>query len=121
MSTTSTEVHNPVVTLTDAAVRHIRRLLARKSAVNTCVRLGVKGGGCSGMSYVMRLDDAPRATDHAWEIEGLRVLVDPKSARFLAGTTLDYSMRNLMDGGWVWDNPNAGRSCGCGTSFAPKG
>jgi iron-sulfur cluster assembly protein len=115
-----TETDAPVVALTEGAVRQIRRMMARKGAEGSAVRLGVKGGGCSGMSYVIRFDETPRATDRVWEIDGLRVAVDPKSAGFLTGATLDYSVRNLMDGGWVWDNPNAGRSCGCGTSFAPK-
>ena len=120
MSMTAIDIHDPMVTLTDAALRQVRRLMARKGVEGSIVRLGVKGGGCSGMSYVMRLDAEPRATDRVWEVEDVRVAVDPKSARLLAGTTLDYSVKNLMDGGWVWRNPNAERSCGCGTSFSPK-
>ena len=82
--------------------------------------VGVKGGGCSGLSYVLDLVESATDRDVVYEMDGVEVLVDRKSARFLAGTTLDYSTRNLLEGGWKWTNPNASRSCGCGSSFTPK-
>lgn len=120
MTSDTTRAAGPVVALTDAAVRQVRFLMARQAKEAGLLRLAVKGGGCSGMSYVMRIEDGATPRDTVYEQGGIRVAVDPKSARFLAGTTLDYSLGRLMDGGWVWKNPNAGRSCGCGTSFAPK-
>lgn len=84
------------------------------------LRVGVKGGGCSGLSYTMTLDPAPMERDQVFEIDGVTVMVDPKSARFIEGVVLDYSVKNLLEGGWQWTNPNAQRSCGCGTSFTPK-
>jgi iron-sulfur cluster assembly protein len=110
----------PVVTLTPAAIRQIKRQMARTGGENKRLRLGVKGGGCSGLSYVLLFEEASDTADSVWETEGLSVVVDPKSARFLAGATLDYSLKNLMEGGFIFHNPNASRSCGCGTSFTPR-
>jgi iron-sulfur cluster assembly protein len=109
----------PVVTLTASAVRQVRFLMERRAKTGGVLRLGVKGGGCTGYSYVLRLDDAATERDRVYEQDGLTVAVDPKSARLLQGATLDYTLRRMLDGGWVWSNPNAGRSCGCGSSFAP--
>lgn len=86
---------------------------------NLALRLGVKGGGCSGLSYTMTLTRDLTPRDLEFEVDGLRVLVDQKSARFLDGASLDYTTRNLLEGGWQWTNPHARRSCGCGTSFTP--
>ena len=109
----------PVI-VTEAAVKQIKRLLVKKGDESLILRLGVKGGGCSGLSYVMKFEEAPRETDVVENLDGVQIAVDPKSATFLTGATLDYSLANLLDGGWKWTNPNAGQSCGCGTSFTPK-
>ena len=116
----TTETVGSIVTLTPAAVSQVRYLLQKKGNPALGLRLGVKGGGCSGLSYVMNLEENPTEKDHTYEVEGVRVFVDKKSATFLEGVTLDYSTRNLLEGGWVWSNPNAARGCGCGTSFTPK-
>ncbi len=108
----------PVQVSADALVQ-IRRIMARQGRPDSYLRMGVKGGGCSGLEYVIRLEEAPRPTDLSVEIEGIRLLCDPKSAIYLAGSTLNYT-GNLIGGGFQFDNPNAGRSCGCGTSFTPK-
>ena len=110
---------NPVL-LTPAAVAQIKRLRAKKGDDALKLRVGVKGGGCSGLSYVLALEDAPRATDTVYDVDGVTVLVDPKSAQFITGMTLDYSTANLLEGGWKYINPNVQKSCGCGTSFTPK-
>ncbi len=110
----------PPVTITSAAIKQVKRMRERKGDATLCLRLGVKGGGCSGLSYVMRLEEAPSERDLVFETDGVTILVDPKSAKFLSGITLDYSMANLLEGGWVFQNPNAAKSCGCGTSFTPK-
>jgi len=115
---TETSAH-PVL-LTPAAVAQVKRLRAKKGDDALKLRVGVKGGGCSGLSYVLALEDAPRATDTVYDVDGVTVLVDPKSAQFISGMTLDYSTANLLEGGWKYINPNVQKSCGCGTSFTPK-
>jgi iron-sulfur cluster assembly protein len=108
-----------IVDLTAGAVRQVRYLMEKHGKPEAVLRLGVKGGGCSGFSYVLRLDESARETDIVYDADGIRVAVDRKSARLLAGCSLDYSLSNLLGGGWKWTNPGASRSCGCGTSFTP--
>ncbi len=110
----------PLVTVTPAAVKQIKRLREKKGNAQLGLRLGVKGGGCSGLSYVMRFEETPSERDTVYDVEGVLVMIDPKSARFIGGVTLDYSTANLLEGGWKFINPNAAKSCGCGTSFTPK-
>jgi iron-sulfur cluster assembly protein len=82
------------------------------------MRVGVRGGGCSGFSYVLEPDAAPaRPDDVILEVHGVVVRVDKKSMRVLAGTTLDYKV-GLMDAGFKFDNPRATKTCGCGESFS---
>ncbi len=114
------ETSQPVVEITPAAIKHVKYLMGKKGDPNLALRIGVRGGGCSGLSYFLNLEPDAGETDIVYEVEDIRVIVDPKSARFLQGTTLDYSVKNLLEGGWVFNNPNASRSCGCGTSFTPK-
>ncbi|MDE2206885.1 MAG: iron-sulfur cluster assembly accessory protein, partial [Armatimonadetes bacterium] len=83
------------------------------------LRVGVRGGGCSGLSYYLELAEAPRAGDTELDAHGITVVVDPKSLKHITGLVLDYSTKNLLEGGWKFSNPNAARSCGCGTSFTP--
>ena len=120
MSDTVLEATEPVVTLTPSAVRQVNFLIEKQQGTRPYLRIAVKGGGCSGLSYVLNLDTAPTERDHVIEMDGLSVLVDKKSAQFISGLTLDYSVKNLLEGGWLFQNPNAQRSCGCGTSFTPK-
>src|SRR5579859_7960941 len=80
------------------------------------LRVGVQGGGCSGLSYAMRLDTQARDRDKIFEEFGARLFVDPKSLLYLSGTTLEYE-ETLMRQGFVFQNPNAARNCGCGSSF----
>lgn len=105
------------VTVDAGAIIHLQRLLKRRGG--TVLRLGVSGGGCSGLEYLVRAEESPRETDLVQEIQDLTVVCDPKSAKFLQGTVLSWN-GNLMTGGFVFENPNAARSCGCGTSFFPK-
>ncbi len=114
-----TETTHPVI-LTPAAVAQVKRLRAKKNDDSLKLRVGVKGGGCSGLSYILGLEPDPRPTDTVYEVDGVVVMVDPKSAQFIAGMTLDYSTANLLEGGWKYLNPNVQKSCGCGTSFTPK-
>lgn len=107
------------VTLTDGAVGQLKRLVAKDGRPDVFLRIGVKGGGCSGLEYVMKLDVERKPIDLSTEFEGVEVVCDSKSAKFLQGATLDYT-GNLIGGGFKFENPNADRSCGCGTSFMPK-
>jgi iron-sulfur cluster assembly protein len=109
-----------VLHVTPAAVQQVKHLIAKRGNPGLALRVGVKGGGCSGLSYVMGLEETPGEKDLVFEVDGLRVFVDRKSAKFIEGTTLDYTVKNLLEGGWKWINPHAARSCGCGTSFSPK-
>lgn len=101
------------------AVDQMRRLVARKGEPDAFVRIGVKGGGCSGLEYVLRLDTKPTPFDMEISFDGLRVVCDAKSAMYLRGSRLVWT-GNLIGGGFSFENPNAQRSCGCGTSFFPK-
>jgi iron-sulfur cluster assembly protein len=83
------------------------------------LRIGVKGGGCSGFEYLMKLDNQKKTIDMEVEIEDVKVVCDAKSAVFLRGATFDYT-GNLIGGGFKFDNPNVSKTCGCGTSFTPK-
>jgi len=104
------------VTMTEAAIARAIQVLAKEG--KPLLRIGVKGGGCSGYEYVMRGEDTPREGDLTASFGALDVICDPKSALILMGTVLDFT-GNLM-GGFSFDNPNAARSCGCGTSFSLK-
>jgi|SRR5690348_7412029 iron-sulfur cluster assembly protein len=108
----------PAVHLTEAAAKKIRQLLEKEgvSLEQGGLRVGVQGGGCSGLSYAMRLDTQARDRDKVFEEFGARIFVDPKSFLYLNGTTLEYE-NTLMRQGFVFQNPNAERSCGCGSSF----
>jgi iron-sulfur cluster assembly protein len=107
------------VHVTPNAVKRIRVILAKEgiSAEEGGLRLGVKGGGCSGLSYAIAFDTHPRVRDRIFTFDGVRVFVDPKSFVYLNGMTLDYE-ETLMRQGFNFINPNSARSCGCGTSFS---
>jgi iron-sulfur cluster assembly protein len=104
-----------MVTVTPKAVEKIRAAFAREH-VSGGLRLGVLGGGCSGLSYQFKFDPKPRATDKVLTFDDVQVYIDPKSMVFLDGMTLDWQ-DSLMHSGFVFDNPHAKKSCGCGTSF----
>jgi len=107
-----------MIHLTEKAAEKIRDLLAREGvSTNTGgLRVGVQGGGCSGLTYAMRLETQARDRDKVFEENGARLFVDPKSYLYLHDTTLDYQ-ETLMRQGFVFQNPMAARSCGCGSSF----
>src|SRR5229473_4938461 len=109
------EKSDPVIHVTPKAIAKIRQAFA-KQGVEGVLRLGVLGGGCSGLSYQFKFDTRERPTDKIFEFDGVKVLVDPKSLLYLHGMTLDYQ-ESLMQSGFVFENPNAQKSCGCGTSF----
>ena len=112
---------DPIVILTPAAVKAVKRQAKKAGKEDALLRLGVRGGGCSGLSYVIDFETDPDPEfDTYYQQEDLGVVIDIKSAKFLKDTTLDYNIKNLMEGGFVFDNPQAVRSCGCGTSFTAK-
>ncbi|MEK6756551.1 MAG: iron-sulfur cluster assembly accessory protein [Bacteroidota bacterium] len=106
-----------IVILTPRAAQEIRKVKEdNKIPESHALRLGVKGGGCSGMTYVLAFDESPRRGDTMYEMEGTTVYIDPKSQFYLSGTTLDFS-DGLNGRGFVFNNPNATKTCGCGSSF----
>ena len=106
------------ISLTSKAVRMIA-LTREEEKLDPAsgLRVAVRGGGCSGLEYALDFELEARETDHVLEYEGLRVFVDPVSARYLQGTQIDYSM-GATGAGFKFNNPNASGSCGCGSSFA---
>lgn len=104
------------VTLTDGALAQARRLLAKDGREGAFLRVGIKGGGCSGLEYVLKIDTRRTPYDQEALLEGVPIVCDAKSAIYLQGSTLEYT-GNLIGGGFRFENPNAARSCGCGTSF----
>jgi iron-sulfur cluster assembly protein len=107
------------IQVTAKAVAKIRSAMAKEgiSASEGGLRLGVQGGGCSGLSYNIRFDTQPRERDRIFQFGDVRVFVDPKSFIYLSGMTLDYQ-ETLMQQGFVFVNPNSSKSCGCGSSFS---
>ncbi|HEY1271499.1 MAG TPA: iron-sulfur cluster assembly accessory protein [Terriglobales bacterium] len=106
------------IQVTDKALAKIRATMIKEgiSPEQGGLRVGVQGGGCSGLSYNIRFDSQPRDRDRVFQYGDVRVFVDPKSFIYLHGMTLDYQ-ETLMQQGFVFVNPNASKSCGCGTSF----
>src|SRR5213596_1571528 len=107
------------VQVTERALERVRVAIEKEgiSPAQGGLRLGVQGGGCSGLSYNIRFDTQPRERDRVFQFGGVRVFVDPKSFIYLHGMVLDYQ-ETLMQQGFVFVNPNSTKSCGCGTSFS---
>ncbi len=107
------------ISITDKAAREVKRAMEQKQLpeAESGLRLGVKGGGCSGFSYVMNLEPRPARGDEIFESGGLRLFVDPKSYLYLEGTEVDFN-DDLSHRGFVFKNPSSSGSCGCGASFS---
>jgi len=104
--------------ISDNAAKLIRKMTIKNGLPAGGLRIGIKAGGCSGLSYTFAWEPAPREGDHVFDgPDGSKVFVDRKSHRFLDGTTLDYDT-SLVSKGFIFNNPNAKSSCGCGTSFS---
>ena len=109
-----------MITISEKALNHLLELMVSEGLTPDThhLRVGVKGGGCSGLSYVMEFDDKTEEFDEVVETDGgLKVIIDRKSVLYLYGTELDYS-DGLNGKGFQWINPNSSRTCGCGESFA---
>jgi iron-sulfur cluster assembly protein len=104
------------VRLTKKAIEMAKQALIKRGTPDAALRLGVRGGGCSGVSYAIEFSDKRRERDNVYDFDGLRVLVDPKSLVYLRGAVLDYEVK-LMQHGFKFVNPNEKSSCGCGESF----
>jgi iron-sulfur cluster assembly protein len=106
------------IVMTDAALKHVLALRDQQGA-DLCLRVGVRQGGCSGMSYMMDFESLANVgeTDEVYDYEGFKVVCDPKSMLYLYGLVLDYS-NALIGGGFQFTNPNANQTCGCGKSFS---
>lgn len=117
-TTTDKPTVNEEIGMTEKAAEQVHKLRAENNIPSTHgLRLGVKGGGCSGLSYVLAFDEKVREDDNVLEIRGIRVFIDPKSLFHLSGTVLDYS-DGLSGRGFVFNNPHATHTCGCGSSFS---
>src|SRR5690242_9860491 len=112
---TETERTEGIVSLTPAAAAKISELLAAEQDVSV-LRVAIEGGGCSGFQYGLGFDRGAQEGDHEFESEGVTVVVDPFSAPYLMGSTVDY-LETIQEAGFKIDNPNAVASCGCGHSF----
>jgi len=106
-----------MITVTDSAKKQALRLMEDDNKDGYFIRVGVEGGGCSGLMYQLTFDNSENEGDKAFEDNGIKVVVDKKSYLYLIGTTLDFS-GGLNGKGFVFSNPNAGRTCGCGESFS---
>ena len=106
-----------MINLSDTATKEIKRLLSQEKKEDWGLRVGVVGGGCSGLSYTLAFDETPNKDDSVLDVNGVKVFVDPKSYLFLNGMTLDYSTE-LLTGGFKFVNPNATKTCSCGSSFS---
>lgn len=106
-----------MIKVTDLAKKKALELMAEEGKTNAFIRVGVDGGGCSGLMYQLTFDTEIKDGDKEIEDNGIKVVVDKKSVLYLIGTTLDYS-GGLNGKGFVFNNPNAGRTCGCGESFS---
>ena len=108
---------NEEIQLTEKAMSEIRKIMSQNNIPETYgLRVGVKGGGCSGLSYSLGFDKEARTGDKVVSKDGVQLFVDPKSLFYLSGTELDYT-DGLNGRGFVFNNPNASKTCGCGSSF----
>ena len=106
-----------VLALTDVAVERVKEVLAREGVKDGGLRVAIVGGGCSGFQYNLSLDDSPREDDIVIEQDGVKLFLDPISQQYVYGTVIDY-VNGLHGAGFKFVNPNATRTCGCGSSFS---
>ena len=106
-----------MIQLSDSAKIEVQKLTAEQKRPDAFLRIGVKGGGCSGMTYDVKLDENEDSLDRVFDLNGIKVVCDSKSFIYLDGMTIDFS-NELVGGGFRFVNPNASGTCGCGTSFA---
>lgn len=105
-----------MITITETAGHRISEMMKEEDIKDPYLRVGVKGGGCSGLSYGMGFDNEVNEGDETFELQGFKIVIDADSAPIIKGTVIDYK-QNMMGGGFTIDNPNAIGTCGCGSSF----
>ena len=105
-----------MIQLSETAKNEVKRLIGRQEKSGQFLRVGIRGGGCSGLTYDIKFDDKQEEYDRVFEQDGVKLLVDAKSHLYLDGTTIDFAS-SVMGGGFQFSNPLAKKSCGCGTSF----
>lgn len=113
------ETSHSGIVLSEIAAREIKAIIQQQEldAEKVRLRVGVKGGGCSGFSYLLDLTESQKETDEVFEQHGIKIICDPKSMLYLGGVTIDFK-DEIMGRGFVFNNPNATSSCGCGSSFS---
>jgi Iron-sulfur cluster assembly accessory protein len=116
---TVTETEQAAITLTDKAATEIKALFEQQGIENAALRVFVSGGGCSGLQYGMAIAEEVEEGDLEFEQHGVRLLIDPLSVNYMTGASIDY-VEDMMGGGFKIDNPNATKSCGCGSSFSTE-
>ena len=109
-----------MIQLTGVAKEEVERLIKQQTKAGMFLRIGVKTGGCAGLTYDVKFDDQMHEHDRTYEIQGIQIVSDPKSLLYLEGMIIDYS-KDLVGGGFKFTNPIATGTCGCGTSFSVKG
>ncbi len=119
MATLDTAVSANGIEISERAAQEIISLLEQQGKQNSALRVFVQGGGCSGLNYGMAIDDEVEEDDFTFESHGVKVVVDPVSLEYVKGSSVDY-VEDVMGGGFKIDNPNAVRSCGCGSSFSTE-
>ena len=112
----STDTLNIPVELTSGAIAEVKKLLVRPENADKHLRIGVKGGGCSGLSYVLEFD-TPQEKDKFFEVDGITCIINPSHEMYLHGMQVEFE-GGLNSRGFTFNNPNASKTCGCGTSFA---
>ena len=120
MEATSEKIESSAINsikVTERAVEMAKKAIAEEGLANHGLRVAVQGGGCSGLQYALDFTDSERPGDTVLEFSGLKVYLDMASAQFLAGTEIDY-VSSLQGSGFKFNNPNAKRTCGCGSSFS---
>lgn len=115
--TQTTQTSSTGIQLTETALKHVQ-MLREQQGKDLCLRVGVRQGGCSGMSYLMDFEELEqiRDNDEVFDYDGFKIVCDPKSILYLYGLVLDYS-NAMIGGGFQFTNPNANQTCGCGKSF----
>ncbi|WP_026732978.1 iron-sulfur cluster assembly accessory protein [Fischerella sp. PCC 9605] len=116
--TQATQSSQRGIQLSESALRQVKFLQSRQGGKDLCLRVGVRQGGCSGMSYLMDFEDPSKITsgDEVFDYDGFKIVCDRKSLLYLYGLMLDYSDA-MIGGGFQFTNPNAAQTCGCGKSF----
>jgi iron-sulfur cluster assembly protein len=102
-----------MITVTEEAIQQVKKLQEEQNLKEYALRVGIQGGGCSGLSYTLGFDSDIKEKDKVFDIDGIKVVVDMKSLLYLSGTTLTYE-DSMLGGGFRFENPNATRTCGCG-------